>query len=69
MSFNWWKRHEVKPQPKSHFPIKVKIEEAPSTVPGNDECSGEASGDLKKTEAGNKPEEAGDCMRNEGEGL
>jgi hypothetical protein len=62
MSFNWWKRPEmkpeVKPQPKSRFPIKMKIEAAEDSDPEDAQGTGEASGDSRTADAINSSKEA-----------
>jgi hypothetical protein len=70
MSFNWWKRHEEKPLPKSHFPIKVKIEQNDEvTVPGSDDDRGEFASDCNTSDVLKPSKEAADCSCNEGQGV
>ncbi len=63
MSFNWWKRNEVKPEPRSRFPIKVKIEQAPEEAHG----AGKSSGDSGAADAENPPKKASDRFCNQSE--
>jgi hypothetical protein len=69
MSFNWWKRHEEKPLPKSHFPIKVKIEQNEVTVSGLDESRREVSSDFKTSDVNKPSKESADRSCNEGQGA
>jgi hypothetical protein len=62
MSFNWWKRPEVKtevkPQSKSYYPIKVKIQAAEPSEPNEAQGTAEASGDLRTADANDPAKEA-----------
>ena len=62
MSFNWWKRPEVKtevkPQSKSYYPIKVKIQAAEPSEPNEAQGTAEASGDLRTADASAQTKEA-----------
>ena len=62
MSFNWWKRPEVKPevkpQSKSYYPIKVKIQEPEASAPEDAQGTGETSGDSTTADARNQSQEA-----------
>lgn len=62
MPFNWlWKRHEVKPLPKSRFPIKIKIEESHEAAPAPAESSGGVPGDFNKADCNNRTETGANC--------
>jgi hypothetical protein len=58
MSFNWWKRPEakpeVKPQSKSHYAIKIKIEATEASEPEKAPDTGGASGN-SRTAGASKP--------------
>lgn len=67
-AFNWWKRPEVKPLPKSRFPIRIKIDQTPANSSGTNECSMKVGDNHKATDSPIFSEIAATtCPYNEGE--